>query len=139
MKPLTLVVFACLVPACAAAGPAPKKGPLFLAEVTCFLGKIDSRSKCTARSDLPEPKPKSRWSSAMTCGSAGQASETCWDYLGSEDGADIYEVTRRFPADAQTSETVTKKIRFAGKRLIIFEDSHQVVVIDPTTIPLKGK
>lgn len=137
MKTLRLFLFMCLILVCSAAEPAPQTKPLFSAEVTCFLGQIGSRSKCTARSTLPGPNSKSRWSSAMTCGSGGRVSEIHWEFLGSEDGADVYEVARRFQTDAQKSETVTKKIRFSGKRLIIFEDSYQVVVIDPATVSKK--
>ena len=112
--------------------PAPKTTPLFPAAVTCFNGKIDLATSCGMTwSDGPEPDPKSRvLSRGLTCGSAGQVSEIKWEFLGSEGGADVYQFTRRFPADAPTSETVTKEIRFLGKRLIIFEDRYQVVVIE---------
>ncbi len=67
----------------------------------------------------------------MTCGSPGQVSELHWEFLGSENGADVYRISRRFPADGRQSETVTKKIKFTGKRTIVFEDQYQVIVIDP--------
>jgi hypothetical protein len=67
----------------------------------------------------------------MTCGSSGQVSELKWEFLGSEAGADVYQISRRFPADAPRSSTTTKTIRFAGKRLVVFEDEYQVVVIEP--------
>ena len=128
MKTLALFLFMCLAMVCAAAEPAPETKPLFPAAVTCFNGKIDLSSSGTVSVGSVA---EGSWSTGMTCGSPGQVSELHWEFLGSEGGADIYQFTRRFPADAEPSETVTKKIKFAGKRLTIFEDSYQVVVIGP--------
>ena len=132
MKLLSLFLFMCLALVCGAAEPAPKTKPLFPAAVTCFIGKIDSRSSCTASAGS---EAEGSWSTGLTCGSVGQVSELHWEFLGAEGGTDVYQFTRRFPVDAPMTETVTKKILFSGKRLILFEDKHQVVVIDPPKPP----
>ncbi len=80
---------------------------------------------------VPELDSKGNWSSGLTCGWPGQVSELRWEFLGSDGGADVYQITRRFPADAPHSETVTKKIKFEGKRIVVLEDQYQVVVLDP--------
>ena len=141
MKTLPLFLFMCLALVGVAAEPAPQTKPLFPATVTCFNGKIDLGTSCWMTwSDGPAPDPKSRvLSRGLTCGSAGQVSEISWEFLGSENGADLYQFTRHFPVDSPTSETVTKQIRFRGKRLIIFEDKYQVVVIQPPTNLENGK
>ena len=132
MKTLLLSLFTLLALACSAAEPAPKTKPLFPVTVTCFMGKIDSRSSCSSvMTTVPEPDPGSRWSSGMTCGRPTQVSELRWEFLGSDGGADVYQITRRFPADAPQSETITKKIKFEGRRIVVFEDQYQVVVLDP--------
>ena len=134
MKTLSLFLFMGLAIVGIAAESTPKTKPLFPATITCFIGKIDSRSSCRmALPNVTEPGSKSLWSSAMTCGSVGQVSEISWEFLGSEGGTDIYQFTRRFPVDAPMPETVTKQIRFHGKRRIVFEDSYQIVVIEPPT------
>ena len=69
----------------------------------------------------------------MICGWPGQVSELHWEFLSSAGGVDAYRFTRRFPVDAPRTETVTKQIKFAGKRIVIFEDQYQVVVIDSAT------
>lgn len=132
MKTLLLSLFTFLGLACSAVEPTAKTKPSFPVAVTCFMGKIDSRSSCSSvMTAVPEPDPKSRWSSGMTCGWPTQVSELHWEFLGSDGGADVYQITRRFPADAPRSETVTKKIKFEGKRIVVFEDQYQVVVLDP--------
>lgn len=119
-----------------AAEPAPQSRPLFPATVTCFMAKIDSGSSCSSTmTKVPEPDPRSRWSSGMTCGWPGQVSELRWEFLGSEGGTDVYQITRRFPADAEKSETVTQTIKYAGKRLIVFADNYHVVVVAPPGPP----
>lgn len=131
MKKLLILAFTCFGLACFGAEPAKTK-PLFSAAVTCFMEKIDSPSSCsTTVTNAPEPDPKARGSSGMTCGWPGQVSELHWEFLGSEGGADVYQISRRFPADAPQSVTATKAIRFAGKRVIVFEDKYQVIVFDP--------
>jgi hypothetical protein len=102
------------------------------------MEKVDSLSSCsTTMAKVPEPDSKARWSSGMTCGWPGQVSELHWEFLGSEGGADVYQISRRFPADAPQSATTTKTIRFAGKRVVVFEDKYQVIVFDPTKGPSK--
>lgn len=131
MKTLLIYLFTCSGVACFAAEPAKTK-LLFPAVVTCFMEKIDSRSSCsTVMTKVPEPEPRLRWSSGMTCGWSGRVSELHWEFLGSESGADVYQVSRRFPADAPQSMTVTKTIRFTGSRVVVFEDQYQVIVFDP--------
>lgn len=115
-----------------AADPVPKVTSVYAAAVTCFNGKIDDATWCSAHvGKVLAPTAGSRLSGGLTCGHPGKVSEIHWEFQGSEGNADIYQFTRRFPADAGTSETVTKKIRFEGKRLIIFEDRFQVIVIEP--------
>ncbi len=132
MKTFLLSFSTFLASVCSAAEPAPKTKPLFPVVVTCFMGQIDSLSSCTSvMTKMPELDPKNRWSSEMTCGWPTHVSELRWEFIGSDGGADVYEITRRFPADAPQSETVTKKVKFEGKRIVVFEDQYQVVVLDP--------
>jgi len=67
----------------------------------------------------------------MTCGVAGQVSEIEWSFVKRSDGKDVYTFTRKFPSDGPAPTTTTKDVEFNGKRVVIFEDKVQTVVIDP--------
>lgn len=134
MKTLLSSLLLCSVLVCTASEPSKPK-PLFGAVVTCFIGKADSQSSCTT---IVKPQESAiARSGGMTCGLPGQVSELKWKFVGSESGVDIYEISRRFPADAPQSVTTTKTIRFSGKRVIAFEDQHQVIVFDPPNTATK--
>jgi hypothetical protein len=132
MKKKLGVLVLCLAAAlCPANGKEAKRTPRIPAAITCFNGKMDSRSSCTVRSiDVPDNTATSKWSHGLTCGTDGHTCEIKWELIRSEGGTDFYLFTRRFPADGQVSETVSREVAFSGSRVVIFEDQYQVIVID---------
>lgn len=105
--------------------------PRYVAVVTCFNGKADSGSSCstTPTQDLTAD-PKVKVTRGMTCGFPGKVSELQWEYIGQRGAADLYRISRRFPSDTPSVRTTTKTIEFTGKRVTVFEDADQVVVMD---------
>jgi hypothetical protein len=67
----------------------------------------------------------------MRCGFPGKVSELKWDYVGQQGTADVYRISRRFPSDTPNARTTTNTIAFTGKRVTVFEDADQVVVMEP--------
>ena len=65
----------------------------------------------------------------MTCGLPGKVSEVEWRFLQRKGNVDVYEFSRRFPADKAESKTENKTVGFRGARVIVFEDTFQVIVI----------
>ena len=67
----------------------------------------------------------------MTCGYAGKVSEIEWSFVEHYGDKDIYRFTRRFPADTAEAATTAKSVEFSDQRVIVFQDTNQVVVIQP--------
>ncbi len=63
------------------------------------------------------------------CGHAPHISEVRWKYLSSTEKGDIYLFLRRFPADAAEAKQESKVVEFTGKELILWEDSHQRILL----------
>ena len=115
-----------------AAEPGALPEPRYVAVVTCFNGKIDSGSFCSAKPiQEPAQDPKVKVSRGLTCGYPGKVSEVHWQYVGQRGDGDLYRITRRFPSDTPSARTTTNTIAFTGKRVTVFEDADQVVVIEP--------
>jgi hypothetical protein len=101
--------------------------PQLRAEVICHNGKLDSGSSCT--SNAPKPGALPEKNGKMRCGFPGKVSEITWSFIERRDGKDVYDFTRRFPIKSEHTATQTKQVHFAGKRVIVFEDKDQVIVI----------
>ena len=127
-----IILFAGLVPVLSSVAETPAlSGPRYVAAVTCFNGKLDSGSSCSTKpTQEPAPDPKVKVSRGMTCGFAGKVSELQWEYVGQRGAADLYRIARRFPSDTPSARTATNTIAFTGKRVTVFEDADQVVVME---------
>ncbi|MEI8288579.1 MAG: efflux RND transporter periplasmic adaptor subunit, partial [Verrucomicrobiota bacterium] len=106
-----------------------KAVPRFTALIACFNGKVDSGSSCSGNNFQPDgtihPKGK------MTCGYPGKVSEVEWAFVEQRGGKDVYRFTRRFPADTAKAATTSKDIEFSDRRVVVFADAFQAVVIEP--------
>ena len=108
-----------------------KNTPQFRAMVTCFNGRMDSRSSCSSSNFQTEGTlPLSR-TNKLTCGHPGQASEIEWAFIERKDDKDVYRFTRRFPSDTPAATSVNKTVEFRDSRVVVFEDNFQAVVIEP--------
>lgn len=129
-KSLLAITLALVISRIAADTPQPTK-PQHIAVVTCFNGKLDSGSFCRSTpTQEPETDPKIQVTYGMTCGSAGKVSELHWQFIRQEGEADIYRFTRRFSSDAPNAKMTTHTVSFFGKRIIVFEDEYQVIVME---------
>lgn len=121
---IVLIVLTCLTLIAGDAPPSPS--PQYPTLITCFNGKVDSRNYCSSLHT--EAKGK------VTCGHPGKVSEIQWVFIGKRGTNDVYQFTRRFPVDSgDLSKIVTSKreVEFSNKRVLVFEDQHQIIVIDP--------
>lgn len=103
--------------------------PRFKACIAIFNGKVDSRSSCSTtnfQSDgLLHAKGK------MTCGYPGHVSEIEWSFVERHNDKDVYRFTRRFPSDTADVSTTTEDVEFSDRRVVVFEDKFQVILIEP--------
>lgn len=128
MKQLLLITFM----VSAAILNAGEKGELItLIELTCFNGKIDSGSKCSTTIDLGDNIKPLKAISGLTCGYKGRVSKIIWEWKSDEES--VLVLTRIFPVDSAKPTISRKEIIFKGKRIIVFEDEHQVITIGPET------
>ena len=105
--------------------------PRHIAVVTCFNGKLDSGSSCSATpGQEPQLVSKLQVKRGMTCGWPGKVSDLQWEFIGQKGQADVYRMTRRFPADTSDAVTTTNTVSFTGKRVVAFEDNYQVIVME---------
>ena len=112
-----------------AADAPTKASPRFKARVACFNGKLDSGSSCAGTNFQPDGALHAK--SMMTCGFPGQVSEIEWSFVERRGTNDVYRFTRRFPSDTAAANTTSKTVEFRDSRVVVFEDKHQVVVIEP--------
>lgn len=103
--------------------------PRFKAQVACFNGKLDSGSSCS--SDCFQPNGTLHEKGKMTCGFPGQVSEVEWSFVKRRNEKDVYRFTRRFPSDTAAARTTSKTVEFSDRRVIVFEDKTQAIVIEP--------
>ena len=126
MKKLQFALLPILFTALVACNRTPS-APTLKAEVTCYLGKLDSGTKCSGSTTSPgDPLGKN---GSLRCGLNKEISITKWSFLESRGGKDIYQFTRSFEVDPPAPTTQTKQIQFDGTRVIVFEDIGQVLVI----------
>lgn len=106
-----------------------KESPRFTARIACFNGKVDSGSSCSTTNFQPDGTLHA--TGKMTCGYSRRVSEIEWSFVERRGSNDVYQFTRRFPADTAAADTTTKNVEFSERRVIVFEDKFQVVVIEP--------
>ncbi len=112
-----------------AAQAATKLSPRFKARVICFNGKLDSGSSCSVANFQPDGAQHAK--GKMTCGFPGKVSVVAWSFVEHRGSNDVYHFTRRFPSDAAAVTTTTKTVEFSNRRVVVFEDSAQAIVIEP--------
>jgi hypothetical protein len=105
-----------------------ESGPRHKAVITCFNGKIDSGSRCSASCFQPDGTLFK--TGTMTCGWPGKVSEIKWTFIGRRGDKDAYRISRRFPVDAPATTTTQKEVEFAGDRVKVFEDESQCIIMD---------
>ena len=127
-KTSQLLLAALLAVACFAADSPPKSKPRLKAVVTCFNGKLDSGSSCSAT--CFQPDGTLHRTGKMTCGWPGKVSELEWSFVKTRGTNDVYRFTRRFPSDTPAAAATSKLIEFGGRRVTVFEDKHQVIVME---------
>jgi hypothetical protein len=112
-----------------AADPPATASPRFKARIVCFNGKLDSGSFCAGTSFQPDGtlQPKGQ----MTCGYPGKVSDLEWSFVERRGTNDVYRFTRRFPSDSPAPNTTSKTVEFSDRRVIVFGDQAQVIVIEP--------
>jgi hypothetical protein len=108
-----------------------KNTPRFRAMVTCFNGRVDSRSSCSTSNFQAAGTPPLSTTTKMTCGHAGQVSEIECAFIERKNDKDVYQFTRRFPSDTPAAATVNKTVEFNNSRVVVFEDNFQTIVIEP--------
>ncbi len=96
--------------------------------VTCFNGKIDSESLCSA--GLYQADGTLHKAGKMTCGYPGKTSEIEYAFVGRRDDKDIYAFIRRFPLGTPEMSTTRREVEFSGDRIKVFEDESQCIVIE---------
>ncbi|MHC4060529.1 MAG: hypothetical protein ACYSUC_08495 [Planctomycetota bacterium] len=112
--------------------PEEEGNPKYAACLTCFIGKIGSRSNCSSTIGKPgENVPGFKvHSQKMTCGYPGEISEIEWKFIEHKNNRDIYSLKRMFPADANEYTVTSKTVTFDGNQVVVFRDEHHVVVLD---------
>lgn len=116
---------------CAGAAAETNAQPRYVATVTCFNGKVDSGSSCSATPQESKRDGSVKINRELTCGLPGKVSEIKWEFVGYQGPADVYRVSRRFPADNPGAVTVTNWTVYYGKRVAVFQDQDQVIVVEP--------
>jgi hypothetical protein len=126
-----LWVVAWLAFVCACAAAETNAQPRYVATVTCFNGKVDSGSFCSATPQESKRDGSVKINSGLKCGLPGKVSEIKLEFVGYQGPADVYRVSRRFPADKPGAVTVTNWTVYYGKRVAVFQDQDQVIVVEP--------
>jgi hypothetical protein len=67
----------------------------------------------------------------MVCGYPGHVSELSWTFARSSSAGDVYQITRRYPADTDTPSSETKEVTYAGKALTLWQDDYQKIILRP--------
>jgi hypothetical protein len=125
MKTILTLLAAALV--CFHCGAAD--APRYKSCVACFNGGLDSGSSCSVT--CFQPDGAIHGTGKMTCGFAGKVSEIEWSFVERHADSDVYRFTRRFPADTADSTTTSKTVEFSVRRVVVFQDKFQVMVIEP--------
>lgn len=104
-----------------------------LFQLTCFNGKIDSRSKCSTIIKLNRDISPDRLKGGLTCGYPDLTSEIKWEYHRKAEKKLHLRLERVFPLGSLTPLREMKDVTYEGERIVIFEDEHQVIVLEPIT------
>lgn len=105
--------------------------PRYPVTLICFNGKVDSGSSCGETPQASKHDENVKITHGLTCGLPGKVSEIKWEFVGYQGPADVYRVSRRFPADKPGAVTVTNWTVYYGKRVAVFQDQDQVIVVEP--------
>lgn len=116
----------------ASAPPKEYSNPKYPAVLTCFIGKIGSRSNCSSIIAKPDENVSNFKINnvKLTCGHPGKVSEIGWKFIKHENNKDMYSFKRVFPADANEYTETSKTVAFDENQIIVFQDEYQVIVID---------
>jgi hypothetical protein len=115
---------------CLVAAETPGKvTPRFKARVVCFNGQVDAGGFCAATCFQPDGVLHRQ--GAMRCGFPGQVSQIEWSFVERRGARDVYRFTRRFPVDTAAVSTTNQTVEFSDRRVVVFEDAFQVVVMEP--------
>ena len=108
-------------------------GARYAARLVCYLDEIGSGSYCSAIVYDPNNPPSANvviTTRSLTCGWPGKASEISWRFVRHKGAKDIYNFERRFPADGLNPQVTSQTVAFDGAQVLVFEDEHQVIVLD---------
>lgn len=103
--------------------------PRCQARVACHNGTLDSGSVCSVSNFQPDGTLHTK--GKMTCGFPGKVSEIEWSFVERRGSSDLYRFTRRFPSDTAAVSTTSRNVEFSDKRVIVFQDQFQAIVIEP--------
>ena len=109
----------------------PGTWPRFKVRVTCFNGAPDVSSFGSGTSY--GANGTLYYEGKMTCGVPGRVSEITWHFAQQRGEKDVYFLTRRFPIDGASVDTSSKEVEVSTQRVIVFQDEHQTIVIEPPT------
>lgn len=104
----------------------PDAVPKFKANITCFNSKIDSRSSCSGPASHRKDTP-----TTLSCGYPEHVSEITSTFIEHRNGKDVYRITHSLPLSLPKLKPTTKTVEFSNKRIVVFEDQMQVIVIEP--------
>ena len=114
---------------CSTAEQVSTSKPREKVRIVCFNGKLDSGSSCTTTNFQKDGAIHAK--GKMKCGFPGHASEIEWVFIGQKDSRDVYRFTRRYPLDTNNVVTTTKDVEVKSRRVIVFEDDKQAIVLEP--------
>lgn len=118
-----------LLVTCGAVEPVPKTSPRTKARIVCFNGKPDSRSSCSITNFQKDGVIHAK--GKMRCGFPGHVSEIEWLFVEQRGNRDVYRFTRRYPIDTAEVVTTTKHVELSDRRIVVFEDDSQTIVVEP--------
>ncbi|MDB2682558.1 hypothetical protein N9Z14_08195 [Opitutales bacterium] len=105
-----------------------------LFQLTCFNVKLDSSSKCSSTTSIHRDHPPETIKGGLTCGYPKLTSKIEWKLKEMEGDELTILISRVFPLGEPDATVSQKEVTYAGERIIVFEDSHQVIVIEPIAI-----
>jgi hypothetical protein len=130
MKHLILILATLLTPL----AHAEEKKTQELFQLTCFNGELDSGSKCSTTTSLHRDHAPTTIKGGLTCGYPKLTSNIEWELKEKKDDNLTILISRIFPLGEPDAKVSQKEVTYSGKRIIVFEDSHQVIVLEPKAI-----
>jgi hypothetical protein len=105
-----------------------------LFQLTCFNGKLDSGSKCSSITSIHKDHAPQKIKGGLTCGYPKLTSKIEWELKEKEGDKLTILISRVFPVGESDAKVSQKEVTYSGERIIVFEDSHQVIVLEPKAI-----